>query len=991
MWGPIDPFWGPIDPFQGNIQPAWGPIDPFWGPIDPFWGPIDPFQGTNQQSWGPIDPFWGPIDPFYATVSSTSNTVNPQYGVISPFWGDTRPFWGPIDPFWGPIDPFWGPIDPFQGTNQQSWGPIDPFWGPIDPFWGPIDPFWKSVGPYWSAAGPDWGTINASWAQLQATNATDYSALQQQLQTFLANAEAVWGDVIQKATGKTFAEFSGPLLAKYGINPDDPSSLVNVDALARSQFMLNWYDALMGYSGMPRVDWWMAATHWTPLITQIQNPGTHAVIGILDSKFTDTSTNVANLQFVGGYDYYVNDHGAAVASLLASQHTPGNVMGIAPNSPVLLYNPFDYTGTAGWGDVAAGINALYAHGATVINASLGVPGQVLSDEWAAIMTSPLVNQPGQSFVLVKAAGNEGVVQSTDVNWIGSQAPNNLIIVGSVGPSGVISSFSNTPGQACILIGGVCQEQNKLMYHYLVAPGENILVSDNNGGVMRVSGTSFAAPLVAGAVALLQDRWPWLKQYPDETTQIIFRSARDLGAPGVDPVYGWGELDIAASQSPLSFDNLTVLEPGTTPNADYTYGETMPISTLKAAVLDPGQLSLWQQQGAYIIAFESIGATFRDFAIPLSSLLTGQNVGLGGENKPFESYLYQRLIDWANAPSAFSFNTRSSNYRNGDWSLSLTATQSSPDEVRHNAGPIHYEFAAVNTRTGLGLRFGEGSGAYSFAAGNGFSLRSDFDPATGGVNPVLGFASGGAYGRAEMAVGRVRFGFGYTQKRDDHMYLDPKYGPVLEENLAPNRASASLFTVDYELTKSVRLNASYTNLHEADGLLGAQGGGFFDMVGGTETAATTVGASFELSGGWKLLASATTADSRSPKFAGGALSFTTANLSSTAYEVVAMKSGLFDDNDSFRLSLAQPLHLESGALQYRSLQVVDRQTGELGSFSQTWNVSGKREYRGEALYGLPVLEGAARLEGYALVDLNPHLSKTGAPELALGWRLRFGLN
>ena len=1013
FWGAIDPFWGAIDPFGGTNKPAWGAIDPFGGTNSPAWGAIDPFSGANRPAWGAIDPFWGAIDPFWgaidpfhSTLSSTSDALNPAYGRVSPFWGNTslywgkvNPFWGAIDPFsgsntpaWGAIDPFWGAIDPFGGTNTPSWGAIDPFWGAIDPFWGAIDPFWKNVGPFWLNAGPQWGNIDAAWSQLQSTNATDYAALQQQLQTFIASAKAAWGAQYEQATNKTFMDgFVAPLLAKYGINPDDPSSLASVDANARSAFFMSLYDGLMGYSGMPRVDWWMAATHWTPLLTQIENPGTHTVIGILDSKFTDQSTNVAHLEFVGGYDYFVNDHGAAVASLLASQHTAGNVMGIAPNSPVLLYNPFDYTGTASWDDVAAGINALYARGASVINASLGVPGQVLSDEWATIMTSSAVNQTGHAFVLVKAAGNEGVVQTTDVNWIGSQAPNNLILVGSVGPTGMISSFSNTPGTACILVNGTCQQQNMLMYHFLVAPGENILVSDNSGGVMRVSGTSFAAPLVSGAVALLQDRWPWLKDHPDETTQIIFRSARDLGAPGVDPIYGWGELDIEASQSPLSFDNLTVLQPGTLPNGDYTYSATIPAATLKAAVLDPGQLNLWQQQGGYIIAFETIGATFRDFEIPLSSLLTGQNVNLGGENKPYQSYLYQRLIDWANAPGAASFNARANRFTNGEWSLSLTATQSSPEEMRHDTAPIHYEFAAVDRRTGFGLRFGEGSGAYSFTGVSGFSLRSDFDPATGGVNPVLGFASGGAYGQAEMTLGKARFSFGYTQKTDDHMYLDPTYGPVLEEKLAPNRAFASLFSVDYELVKSVKLNASFTNLRESDGLLGAQGAGLFNMVQGSNTAATTVGASFDLTGGWKLLASATTATSASPQFSNGALSFTTPHLNSTAYELVAMTSELFADRDSFRISLAQPLHIESGALQYRSMQVVDRETGELSNFTQTWNVSGKREYRMEALYGLPVLEGAAQLEGYALVDVNPHMSVTGAPELALGWSLRFALN
>ena len=59
----------------------------------------------------------------------------------------------------------------------------------------------------------------------------------------------------------------------------------------------------------------------------------------------------------------------------------------------------------------------------------------------------------------------------------------------------------------------------------------------------------------GRVALLQSRWNWLKQNPEETAEIILRSATDLGAPGVDGTYGWGLLNVAASQAPLNPDAL----------------------------------------------------------------------------------------------------------------------------------------------------------------------------------------------------------------------------------------------------------------------------------------------------------------------------------------------------------------------------------------------------------------------------------------------------
>jgi subtilisin family serine protease len=227
-------------------------------------------------------------------------------------------------------------------------------------------------------------------------------------------------------------------------------------------------------------------------------------------------------------------------------------------------------------------------------------------------------------------------------------------VGSIGPSGHISSFSNWPGQACILVNGGCQEQNKLKYRFLVAPGELILVEDNHSATTRMTGTSFAAPLVSGTVALLQTRWPWLVKYADETVQIVLQSATDLGKPGVDAAYGWGLLNVEAAMSPLDFNNIGVFTPYKFDGKAVANDRTQPNWTpaaLKAALQDPNQLATWEQQKAFLVAYENVGMTYRDFLIPLSSQLVGKSQNLNGANRPFQSYIYQRLLDWAkNAPS-----------------------------------------------------------------------------------------------------------------------------------------------------------------------------------------------------------------------------------------------------------------------------------------------------------------------------------------------------
>ena len=489
---------------------------------------------------------------------------------------------------------------------------------------------------YWELAGPQWGALNLEWNLLQQTGSQNYLPVQIQLAALFTSADLVWGSRGQ--------ELGNQMLARYGIDPNSQASLAAATPEMRSAFYFNWYDALMTSIGVDDVDWWMAASQWSPELA-LSNDAVGTRVGLLDATTTGANSDVKYFRFIGGYAGYVDDHGAAVGSLIAAQEDGTGVMGVAPKSQIRLYNPFDETGTASWHDVAAGIDKLDKKGSTVINASLGVPGWTLSSEWGNILASLSDN-----FVLVKAAGNEAVQQTADISWpSGASAPDNLLIVGSVGPTNEISDFSNTPGEACILINNVCQEQNKLKYRFLVAPGELMLVEDNHGGVTRMTGTSFAAPLVTGTIALLQSRWPWLRNYPAATTQIILQSATDLGAPGVDPVYGCGMLNVEAAQSPLNFDNLAVFQPfvfnGKKVEVDRLNPNWTP-AALKAAILTPGQLDAWNKQQAFLVVFENVGTTYRDFVIPLSSNLVTSSQTMNGARHRFQAYVYQRLINWA---------------------------------------------------------------------------------------------------------------------------------------------------------------------------------------------------------------------------------------------------------------------------------------------------------------------------------------------------------
>ena len=84
---------------------------------------------------------------------------------------------------------------------------------------------------------------------------------------------------------------------------------------------------------------------------------------------------------------------------------------------------------------------------------------------------------------------------------------------------------------------------------MVAPGVDIRTSGLYGTYLTASGTSLAAPHVAGALALLWSAFPNLTVAQQEAASL--NSAVDLGLPGADNAYGQGRLDVLAAYSELA--------------------------------------------------------------------------------------------------------------------------------------------------------------------------------------------------------------------------------------------------------------------------------------------------------------------------------------------------------------------------------------------------------------------------------------------------------
>ena len=900
--------------------------------------------------------------------STGSTSVSPLGGLIEPSWGRIRSFSGDASPFWGRIRSFSGDINPYEGDLSAFWGRIRSFndgtnYNVLYPEWGRIRSFWGDLG-------ASWGNISASWGRIRSFSETpqEYVALAQQLNGMVTQSQGFWGAAVTLQTGKSFADgFANPLLAKYGINLNDPSSLQNLNPDQREHFFVEWYDGLMEYSGADHVDHWMQEINWTPAITQTLGQGSDSVIGLLD--FTVTGDAKSNVTKAGGISTYSTGHGDAVASLMVAAHDGKGVMGIAPKASVVAYNPFDATGTAGWADIKTGVSTLVANKASIVNMSLGVPGMTLDQGWNdKVFADKVLRDAAKNVVFVTAAGNDGIVQTQNIVW--NKENPNFIVVGSVDPNGVISAFSNQPGNACLLNVDKCDPGGKLMSRFITAPGEFILVSDGQGGVTRMSGTSFAAPLVSGTIVLIHDRWPWLAKYPKETVDIILKSAKDLGAPGVDAVYGVGELDVTAALSPLDFTKAKFYQYDAKGNL-----QGKDVKELR----DVNKQALWEANSVYYYLMEPVGGTFRDFAVPLSTKLVGQTLlSAGGTNEQFMSYITSRLTDWVRttrlaAPALFGVTGTDSAVPNA-YGMNITMAIAPRQKVwgyRQSSSPYQTAIRLADREGRFALMMGDGDGAVALGGSRGFGFASDYDPAVGGANPLLGFASGGSFAQARLALSeRLNVSTNMTSRtlrrdlRGSTLGEQAQFGGI-----QAYKAGAQQISFGYHLADGVELNAAYTRLHEDSALFGVQSVDRQDFAGGSTTNGMTLGADVSVTPTLSLAASGTFGrTSRGSDRQNIAVS--AGGLTTSSFQLAMTKASLLGRDDRLRVTVSQPMHLERGTLDYTTVAVVDRQTGELGSVTQRFDIASRqRQFVAEMLYGRRFLGGAAEAQLFGRANLS----------------------
>lgn len=210
-----------------------------------------------------------------------------------------------------------------------------------------------------------------------------------------------------------------------------------------------------------------------------------------------------------GWDFYNHDaypvddngHGTHVAGLAA-----GRLSGVAPDAKILPIKVLGARGNGDIGTITAGILYAVENGADVINLSLGGPGASEITREISEMIDVIALARDRDIVLVAAAGNGGNDGKGDCNddrpvWPASLESENLIAVGSVDAGNSLTTYSNFGGRSVHVAAPGGSGVDGLLS---TVPGNCTTNCDSTHAIYgRMSGTSMAAPVVSGLVALVK--------------------------------------------------------------------------------------------------------------------------------------------------------------------------------------------------------------------------------------------------------------------------------------------------------------------------------------------------------------------------------------------------------------------------------------------------------------------------------------------------------
>ncbi len=303
--------------------------------------------------------------------------------------------------------------------------------------------------------------------------------------------------------------------------------------------------------------------------------GAGVVIGVVDSGimrsnptvagrvlqeliYVDPTTNNTSIDDVAG-------HGTWVAGIAAGQPFAKFPGGIAPGAGLvsarIISDVAPKDDGSGNGNPVTAADATF-FGQTLNPALISAGVQVMNNSWGGIYwdtTNASINQAfGAAYdpfvlqhrgLVVFAAGNDSKANPSSIAALPSLAPEL-----EKGWLVAVAVNSNNPTQ----LEGYSNRCGIAMNYCLAAPGDVIVLDKSTSATTTspsyyiVEGTSFAAPQVSGAAALVWQAYPYFSN--DLVRQTLLGTADPLGGSQPNPTFGYGELDVGrAVNGPMQFN------------------------------------------------------------------------------------------------------------------------------------------------------------------------------------------------------------------------------------------------------------------------------------------------------------------------------------------------------------------------------------------------------------------------------------------------------
>jgi hypothetical protein len=542
-------------------------------------------------------------------------------------------------------------------------------------------------------------------------------------------------------------------------------------------------------------------------------------------------------------------------------------------------------------------------------------------------------------VLVISAGNDGTDPTKGANsdpfaLIPAQDfPGSVIIAGSIGVDNgaggtdinQISDFSNRAGTGAA--------------YTLMALGYKDRAPDQNGTQFLWSGTSFSAPTITGAVALMAQAFPNLTG--KQIVKILFQTADDLGTPGVDSIYGNGRLNIQRAFAPVGQTALADSQiPLTSSDLPPAAGDAKSGQSLGAIILDG-------YSRAYVA---NLAVTLRRAEVdhPMSRSLQND----------------VRVSAAQAGPLSIAMTVNERHDLTDGYLLGRVGI--GPEDLRKSRLIAGSAVARLDNETAVAFGFAEGAKAMerrlTGANAGAFLIAGD-------IAGTPGFA---ARRNSSIAVRRQLGRTGIT--------VSGETGNVWQDvRTSATGSPYRLVTVavDRSLGRNW-LSLGVSRLDEKQSLLG---GRMSPLLGGGGASTTFVDAEakHDFGGGW---ASTLTARRGWTDFAGG-------KFQTAAYAFDLAKLGVLSDHDSIGLRLAQPLRIEHGGFAMMLPTAYDYAAqAATDSLSRMSLTPSGRETDAELSYGSSLFGGNAWLGANLFYRRQPGHIANAADDA--GAAIRFSL-